>query len=150
MLSAIDHDWNAVLFASAEEVLETMFFCSVHGAIQPDTQVNTLFSTLRFEGVPSGAVTVGVSTLAVREIAANFLGTEAGLLSTAQLEQVTNELANMICGNAMSRTAGGQTVCLTHPEIDPNGAIPKRNNSISANLAIENGYLTCRIEFDPA
>lgn len=154
MPSLVVLDWNAFLFAAAQEVLETMFFTSVYGISQGSATGNVLFSTLRFEGDPSGTVTIGISEGTVRPMAANFLGLEADEITSNQLEQVCSELANMVCGNVLSRTAADRTFRLTHPQTTQkmvsSGAIIVTFESIIVNLDIENGVFTSQIDFDSA
>ena len=117
MPSLIVQDWVEVLLSSSEEVLETMFFCSIIGPASGNGREETISAKLRFEGIPSGTFTINVSTGAAREMSATFLGVEPHEVTENQLDQVVGELANMVCGNAMSRAALGKTLSLTHPEI---------------------------------
>lgn len=154
MPSLVVIDWNAILFAAAQEVLETMFFTSVYGTSQCSATGNVLFSTLRFEGDPSGTVTIGISEGTVRPLAANFLGLEADELTINQVEQVCSELANMVCGNVLSRTAADRTFRLTHPQTHQkmviNGTKTVTFGSIIVNFDIENGVFSSQIDFDSA
>lgn len=154
MPSLVALDWNAFLFAAAQEVLETMFFTSVYGISQGSATGKVLFSTLRFKGYPSGIVTIGLSEETVRPMAANFLGLEVDELTLNQLEQVCSELANMVCGNVLSRTAADRTFRLTHPQTTQkmvsSDAIAVNFGSIIVNLDVENGVFTSQIDFDSA
>lgn len=150
MSSLVAHDWAALLLVSSEEVLETMFFCSILGSSSGPILGETLSASLRFEGIPSGSFTINLSTGAARQMTATFLGVEANLVSNNELNQVVGELANVICGNALSRAAFGTTLNLTHPEIVRTSSSVRFDSSSGIGLEIENGLLEVFIDFDPA
>ena len=148
MSSVAALDWSALLLASSEEVLETMFFISILGVSSGPLLGEAISASLRFEGIPSGSFTINLSTGSASEMAATFLGVEAELVTNDQLDQVVGELANMICGNALSRAALGKTLNLTHPEIARASSSAHFNASRSIGLEIENGFLEIFLDFD--
>ena len=119
--------WERMLVTAAEEVLETMFFTGVVGpAADGESEVLSRFAArLRFEGTPSGALTVGLSKPAAQALAGNFLAVEGdGELTDARVGGVICELANMICGALLSRVEGDEHFRLGGPELLPSGAAP--------------------------
>ena len=149
MPSMIAHDWVEVLRSSSEEVLETMFFCDIPGSPSGTDQEETISAKLRFEGIPSGTFTICISTVAAHELSSTFLGIEPDQVTVNQLDQVVGELANMVCWNAMSRAALGNTLILTHPEFFRAAPSFSCKSSINIRLEIEMGLFEAFIEFDP-
>lgn len=116
-----NHEWDEMLAAAAGEVLETMFFTEVYGpapeGAPPEPRVA---ARLTFEGTPSGAMTLSVSQLAARSLAANFLATEQDdPLPDGQLAGIVCELANMICGSLLSHVKTEEHFLLSSPEAVP-------------------------------
>ncbi len=103
---------------SVEEVLEKMFFIRSLGESEsgagPDEEI---CSRLKFEGRPSGCLTLCVAGPAARSISADFLGLEEEDLDPGQVGEVVCELANMICGSVLSRVGSAVTFRLAHPEL---------------------------------
>ncbi len=100
-----------------DDVLEKMFFIQCLGdpcefAPQPE-----VIAHLKFEGDPSGSLTLRVTAGAARSVAADFLGAEEQDLSKEQIGDVVCELANMICGSVLSRVESSTTFRLASPEI---------------------------------
>jgi CheY-specific phosphatase CheX len=106
---------QAALESAVEEVLETMFFTAVLGSAAgppPHESQRTATATgekrdltaeLSFQGDLAGRVLISVSSNLARVIAASFLGSEEDDVSDSQTCEVICELANMICGSALSR-----------------------------------------------
>jgi CheY-specific phosphatase CheX len=92
--------------AAALEVLETMFFELPLGEPemmdQPPEQ--PVAATAEFNGDLRGSLSVASEPWAARRLAANFLGREdESTITETEVRLVTCELANMVCGNALSR-----------------------------------------------
>ena len=149
MSSLIAHDWAALLLASSEEVLETMFFCSILHSSPGPFLGEAISANLRFEGSPSGIVTVDLSSIAAREMSATFLGIEADVVSDSQMDQVVGELANIICGHTLSKASFGETFRLTHPEIVTAVSARPFDSTSGIVLQIENGFFAAFIGLDP-
>lgn len=149
MSSLIAHDWAALLLASSEEVLETMFFCSILHSSPGPFLGEAISANLRFEGSPSGIVTVDLSSIAAREMSATFLGIEADVVSDSQMDQVVGELANIICGHTLSKASFGETFRLTHPEIVRAVSARPFDSTSGIVLQIENGFFAAFIGLDP-
>ena len=138
-------DWIEIVHASAEEVLETMFFCSVFGKSESKPTSDAISARLRFEGDPSGTLTVGISMEAARLITSNFLGLELNETLPNDVEQVTSELANMMCGSILARN-NQKTFFLSHPEIVELTLAPP--GALVVDLEIEDGLITTQLNFD--
>jgi CheY-specific phosphatase CheX len=138
---------------SVAEVLEKMFFIRTlgeapgaprepapHGAAPPKPE---MVARLAFEGDLSGWLALRVTSSAARSIAADFLGEEEPALSEQQIAEVVCELANMICGSALSRVESGAAFRLAAPRIvsfeAPGGAPP---GGTIHTVEIANGSLT--------
>lgn len=139
-------DWAGIVYTSAEQVLETMFFCPVFGKSLARLSSDAVSASLRFEGEPSGCLTIGITPAAARLLASNFLGLEPDQTRPNEVEQVTGELANMMCGNILARNYSQKSLCLSHPQIvkltSPSAC------SIAVNLDIEGGLFTTYLTFD--
>lgn len=111
--------------SAVEEVLETMCFTAVlasaEGAVAPqqDREAPMLAVEVNFQGSPSGSFRVAVPMRLARVVGAAFLGKEEGEASDSQAQEVVCELANMICGSALSRLESTATFRITHPELTP-------------------------------
>ncbi len=148
MSSLIAHDWAALLGASSEEVLETMFFCSISQSSPDQLLGESISANLRFVGSPSGIVTVQLSTSAAREMSATFLGIEVGVVSDNQMDQVVGELANVICGLTLSKAAFCETFRLTHPEIVRSTSALPLDATSGIVLKLDNGLFAAFIGLD--
>jgi CheY-specific phosphatase CheX len=94
---------DRVLHESVDEVLEKMFFIRSLGDSVGASGGPEIIAHLTFEGRPSGSFTLRAGWAAARSITADFLGMEEVELSESQVSEVVCELANMICGCALSR-----------------------------------------------
>jgi hypothetical protein len=95
-----------ILSDAAGNVLEKMFF--VTALDEPRTAAAPAMGTtvrVAFEGDPPGRLEVAVARGVERSMAADFLG-EAEV-TDSQAREVVRELANMICGAALSRLESG-------------------------------------------
>jgi CheY-specific phosphatase CheX len=105
---------------------------------------------LAFEGLPSGTLTLRVSSAAARQIAADFLGEDACGLSFAKVEEVARELANMICGSVLSRVESTATFRLHPPRLLLPAERRDRQPAAACRavhaVAIGSGTLTASVE----
>jgi CheY-specific phosphatase CheX len=149
--------FESALRDSVQEVLEKMFF--VEPVEEPPGDVESpdgeMAVQLKFEGLPSGAVTLRVTTAAALQIAADFLGEDASELPSAKVEEVVCELTNMICGSVLSRVESSATFRLGSPRILV--AEERRNRQEAAHhravhaVSIGSGTVTVSMETrDPA
>jgi len=112
------------------EVMETMFFSEAlvaecgHDQRSHDWMRAAVGARVRFDGTHCGEVLIGVSEEAAQSIAAGFLGLDIVELAPGQLSQVILELANILCGAAMSHLWPESTLALEAPEpTDPSEVI---------------------------
>lgn len=108
---------------SVTEVLEKMFFVEMLREL-PDgaageSPAEEIAAGLTFEGERSGAFLLRLTTVAARQIAADFLGIDEPEVSDTQTSDVVRELANMICGSVLSRLESAATFRLAEPRIVP-------------------------------
>src|SRR5450755_1216037 len=107
------------------EVMETMFFSeAVASPCSHEWTDRAVGARVRFSGTHCGEVLIGVSDEAAQSIAAGFLGLDTIELAPAQLSQVILELANILCGAAMSHLWPESALALEAPElVDPSEAM---------------------------
>jgi CheY-specific phosphatase CheX len=130
------------------EILEAMYFTAVlrpeldHPAPGEalDGAIPLAFS-LCFAGDVTGRFGVSLSPDTARILAANFLGEEAADISSAEVGEVTGELANMFCGSVMSQVEGEHKFILSHPEPAP---LPcaGTDNLLVSRLLTDSGEVT--------
>lgn len=133
------------------DVLDSMYFTSIaeikHHVEAPLPQ--EISFGLRFDGDLQGRFILGLSKNLARSLAANFLGEEEDLVSLADLEEVSGELANMLCGSIVSRIGGGK-FALSHPE--PVDLVAQfdlpGDDRVSASLTTDAGELHLSLVFD--
>ncbi len=102
--------------AVIEDVLETMFFSTavaVEGARDP----GSISARIHFDGDPSGEFELTLTRGAARQFATSFLAVDEPDLPPDADAEVTCELANMICGAALSRVHPDSVVRLNAPYI---------------------------------
>ena len=140
---------EAVLRQAVAVVLETMFFTEV--AAETDCRLNAgpqIAASLEFEGPLRGAFGLSLPAETAATLASDFLGLDAAEPpATEQVQQVVCELANMICGRALSalekdglRLSGPRVVPAPGPAL-PAGACRRTfdlsNGRLTVALAVE-------------
>jgi len=106
-----------VIEASAAEVLETMFFTPVLDEPEPASATPAvLCASLTFAGDPPGILQIDIAEAAARNLAADFLGSDASEVSAERAQEVACELANMLCGSILSRVEPNAHFDLSSPE----------------------------------
>ncbi|MGH9622184.1 MAG: chemotaxis protein CheX [Bryobacteraceae bacterium] len=143
----------APLAAATEQVLETMFFTTIDGPLEcvPDTAEEIVSTALRFRGDLSGVFRLEASLPSARRIAAAFLAREPEHLSPARVAETVCELANMICGCALSHIRGENIFELLAPHLS--GADDRLFSSAGPALSsathifqLEDGFLRVSVE----
>jgi CheY-specific phosphatase CheX len=78
-----------------------------------------LESQVRFHGPIGGALRCRLPLGLAKELVSAFLGMEIGDLGPKDplVEDLTGELANMLCGRWLTRTQSGQVFDLEHPVV---------------------------------
>jgi CheY-specific phosphatase CheX len=117
-----------------EEVLEKMFFIQCLGEPREFSPEPEVVAHLRFEGDPSGSLTLRVTAGAARSVSADFMGAEEQDLSEQQIGDVVCELANMICGSVLSRVESATDFRLATPQI-----VTRSNSQDFTTEATESG-----------
>ena len=141
---AIEH----AISQATTDVLGKMFFTgftSESDAIaKPDPRIAV---RVGFDGERRGQLVLHISTSCARTLAADFLGTEGDDgPDEVQVNEVVRELANMICGDALSALERG-ALRLAAPEILPSDfALPAVTSQRSFELG--EGSLTVGLAFE--
>ena len=138
VLDIADHLENA-----AREALETMCFYGVLGRSAEDGITDDIqMVSLRFHGDATGTMVLRISSPALTELSANFFGEDLLAIEPGQTEAVACELANMICGAALSACQPEGHFDLSQPEPLVLG-VPAfdREPDIHLPLDLENGKL---------
>ena len=102
------------------------------------------------QGARSGEFRVAVAPAAARSVACNFLGAEdESEITETQVGDVICELANMICGSALSRLSGDLAFDLSHPELDAgDGDLAGWPETAAHTFDLKDGWLTAAIRFE--
>ena len=100
--------------------------------------VADMVARLSFQGDSTGFLTLRVTRVAARSVAADFLGAEESDLSEESTKEVICELANMICGSVLSRIESSAGFRLATPEIASAG-LPDHGAAATA-WTIETGH----------
>ena len=126
------------------DVLEKMFF--LNAVEQPVEERNTasgdLVAEISFQGNPPGRFRMELPRPAAASIAGNFLGEDPAELSPRQIDEVTRELANMICGAALSRIESEAVFRLSEPRILTSDPEPARGLSCALDTGDGAVFLT--------
>jgi CheY-specific phosphatase CheX len=111
-------DLTQALSDSIPEILGTMFFSDVmEDCEDAAAAAEPLAVSLFFQGPLSGDFRLRIDLPAARLLAASFLAEEEDALAPAQMEEAICELANMICGGALTRLQPDALYSLSHPEV---------------------------------
>jgi len=117
---------------SISEVMETMFFSPVE--FGPESTLaecamdkeNTMACKLSFTGNVSGDLILVAPINLVTEMAENFMGESRDHLTHEHISGTLTEMANMVCGNALSKTNSKVPFELGIPEIIDKSRIPEQ------------------------
>ena len=136
------------LSRAAGDVLEKMFFAGFLAESAEDRNDDPSIAVrMAFDGERKGVLALRISAGAATTLAADFLGVdgEDGPQET-QVHEVVRELANMICGDALSMLEKSP-LRLSAPAIVPQAdfALPARGNYRFFDLG--NGGLTVALAF---
>ena len=138
---------DRVLRESVDEVLEKMFFIRSLGDSAGASGGPELIAHLTFEGRPAGSFTLRADVSAARSITADFLGAEDVDVADEQVGEVICELANMICGSALSRIESDFDFRLTSPVLVP--APPAvRRAAVSRAIELFNGAIAVTMNIE--
>jgi CheY-specific phosphatase CheX len=138
---------QAISQATAD-VLEKMFFTGFAAESDGIEDAGPRITVrLAFDGEGQGLLVLGISKNSARTLAADFLGTDTeDGPGEAQVNEVVRELANMICGDALSALEKS-ALCLSVPEIVPPADSVLPEGSIHRSFDLGNGALTVGLFF---
>jgi CheY-specific phosphatase CheX len=139
------------LSRAAADVLEKMFFTDVVEEAEVLAGCGQQIAVrLAFEGGRQGVLSLSISAAAARTMTADFLGEEtADKLSEEKVYEVVRELANMICGDALSALETG-SLRLATPQIVASQKLSWPAGCMRT-FCFDSGTLTVGLEFrDPA
>lgn len=130
------------------DVLERMFFVEpVHATPESEHSSPGIEAYLPYAAGVAGWLRLHAAGAAARALAADFLGSAEEDLAQSTVEEVFCELANMICGAALSRLEPSAAIRLGQPRIAvaeaPSGApltscsVATGRGTVTASLSTE-------------
>ena len=134
--------------SAALEVLEAMFFeiPEEDGEAATNVPDGAVLVSAEFRGDLQGVLRAAVDPHAAISLSANFLGREdPATITAAEMRLVACELANMVCGNALSRIMPHGNFRIATPEVGaahPEGGEWRR-------FALESGAASFSLEVEP-
>lgn len=132
----------AIVEDAARDALERMFFLVVLAkSCDPAMPADGVTAQLTFIGEASGVFTLSLSQETAAEATANFLGEDPAAIRGEQINAVVCEMANIVCGSALSRWRDEGLFSLGQPRIVIGDAEYPRNAEVSA-FDMEYGRLT--------
>ena len=147
----VDLSITDAIEAAVTEAFEDMFFTIVLGGPSAGAplEADAAGAQVEFTGEENGRLAIKLSQNAAVEAAANFLGEQPGDVSSDQIDAVVRELANIVCGSALSRWRGDALFHLTPPvriALD----LPPARNAQELRFELEQGSLAVWIAFTAA
>ena len=136
------------LAEAVREVLEKMFFIDIMDPDACQMAPGGVAAEVVFDGDPPGSFHLELDITAARSAAADFLGEDPDELTGAQMEEVVCELANMICGAALSRIESTATFRLSKPEIAGSAGPPATAPTAAFEAAAGGGMLRAEIRME--
>lgn len=141
-------EFAPLIDACCGDVLDSMYFTPI-AEVQhdvPRAQMQEIAFALRFSGDICGRFSLGMPVSLARILTANFLGEEEDAVSPTDMQEVTGELANMLCGAIVSRIEGGK-FALSHPEpvAEAEWASPAGHDRVNSTLVTDFGDLQLSI-----
>lgn len=107
---------NNLMMDAIFEVFEKMFYIFLE-PLSADDRRGDLAVLIRFDGDPSGVVTMNLSQGMAVRMAQNMLGLEEEELQGEILQDCAKEALNMICGNFLRKIAPAGVFHLSIPEM---------------------------------
>lgn len=134
---------------SAQEVLETMFFAMVEDEEDKCPQkagADDIGAYVGFDGTWQGWTEVRLSRCSSDAISRDFLGLDSDEdVDDQQRTLVVGELANMVCGRALSRLEPNGTFHLGAPTPVPALAQDVPEGAVHVELPLETGRIDVRL-----
>jgi len=136
----VANELDQVLVESVTEVLESMFFTSLLEEHETMSGLPECISVqLSFQGGAVGTFGILVPPETARTIGANFLGLDQDEISSTQTGEVVCELANMLCGSALSRLGNASRLALSPPAIQPPGSGRPADATVCHTFELDEG-----------
>jgi hypothetical protein len=135
------------LASSIHEILEIMFLAAVGDRIVWGPEPPALNARVIFRGNPSGEFHLAVGEKRATQLASGFLGLERTLVTKSQTGEVICELANMICGSALTRMVNDAIFEILPPEL--RSTAPEKEEPAVA-YGVAEGSLAVWMRFDRA
>jgi len=139
---------HEALAAAVGDVLESMFFIQALGEASETHEAEAVVVEIRFDGDPPGLFQMRLASGAAQCIAADFLGEDAASLTERQSADVALELANMICGAALSRLERSACFRLDSPRIVSAGGLAEDAKATRFTVETGTGPLTAAIRLE--
>jgi hypothetical protein len=146
--NCVDSAEREILLSCVARALETMFYTFIDAELDPAAGVSDGAVRVRFEGSRAGSLALSLDSEAGRALAGSFLGMEPDELSAAEVDHVTRELANILCGSFLSELEPGGHFSLSPPEPAPVSELARLESQ--RDLQIPEGKLTVWWSFQPA
>lgn len=138
----LNADLLPLLRSVTRQVLETMFFSDAE-PVDCGHRRECVAARVGFE---RGNLSIMLSRELAVALSAGFLAEDGGRVTARQLDQVTCELANILCGAILSRVHPRERVALGPPEI----ALPDFGSGAAAHqcFATPEGMLALTLRLD--
>ena len=142
----LSDDAREVIWNSTQEILETMFFAIVEEEENDADAGPEIGARVEFQGTWRGWAEARLSRVASDIICRDFLGLDFDEeVGESQREHVLGEMANMICGAALSRLEPGGTFDLHTPAKLPETTGEEAQDGVRIRLPLEVGHLEVRL-----
>lgn len=136
---------EVLLPVCVQEVLDRMFFSqAVPVADLPPGDM--ICASVMFRGDLTGRCWLWLSPDAALRLAADFLGVERAGVDTRGAEDTVCELANVLCGNVVSRIGSSAAFELGPPVLGTPGNVPPR---LRRHFEIDGGFLSIGFQIAP-
>jgi len=139
-----------ILKETAKDVFENLVFMLHQPEMDPGDAKPEIQAAVHFKGPFSGTLRIAVPKTILAELVANMMGEESP--TEAQGMDALGELANVICGNVISRIAGPERIFdLETPRVVPVGAGADAGpgKTIASRLVLEKGCAEIVLSLDP-
>jgi CheY-specific phosphatase CheX len=145
-----EHSIHQALRDAVLEVLEKMFFIEpADQPLDPSAPAGpAVHVEMNFEGDPPGRFRMSLANPAAALIAADFLGENIDSVTAHQVDEVSKELANMICGAVLSRVESSASFRLSAPGLLDRDALPPAFPGTVCAVETGSGILTAGIAME--
>ena len=129
-----------LVLAAAGDALENMFFTGILGLAEDASFDDAAIrASVDFSGTASGKAILELSRSSAVDLAASFLGQDSDAVSMQDAESVVLELANIVCGSALSHWCHDGLFTLSTPVLL--GERVEYAGATRVTLELESGFL---------